>query len=400
MTIIASLLRAADLPDSPTARLDAELLLAAALGKSRSYLHTWPEKIVSSEHALAFAGYLQRRRAGEPVAYILGQQGFWKLDLEVAPHTLIPRPDTELLVEAALELLPATPVKVLDLGTGSGAIALALASERPQAQVLATDASSAALAVAARNAARHELGNVRFAEGGHDWYAPLHGERFDLIASNPPYIASDDPHLQQGDLRFEPATALASGVDGLDDIRRIIVGGGDHLQPGGWLLIEHGWDQGDAIGAETGDRSAAPVAAHVEDDRVAPVQFAGIRVLLAEDNPVGALLARTLLRREGCTVETAATGDEAVAALKRARYDVVFMDMRMPGMDGPAAARAIRAAGDTTPILALTANAFAEDRRACLEAGMDDHIVKPLDAEALRAALARWTKRDIRAKVG
>ena len=155
-----------------------------------------------------------------------------------------------------------------------------------------------------------------------------------------------------------------------------------------------------AVGAETGDRSIASVPAPVEDDRVSPVQFAGIRVLLAEDNPVGALLARTLLRREGCVVETAATGDEAVAALKRARYDLVFMDMRMPGMDGPAATRAIRAGGDTTPILALTANAFAEDRRACLEAGMDDHIVKPLDAEALRAALARWTKRDIRAKVG
>lgn len=155
-----------------------------------------------------------------------------------------------------------------------------------------------------------------------------------------------------------------------------------------------------AVGAEAPDKSSAHCAAPIEDDRVSPVQFAGIRVLLAEDNPVGALLARTLLRREGCTVETAATGDEVVAAVKRARYDVVFMDMRMPGMDGPAAARAIRAAGDTTPILALTANAFAEDRRACLEAGMDDHIVKPLDAEALRAALARWTKRDIRAKVG
>ncbi|GAW41787.1 Signal transduction histidine-protein kinase BarA [Brevundimonas sp. SH203] len=153
--------------------------------------------------------------------------------------------------------------------------------------------------------------------------------------------------------------------------------------------------------AAAGDVAPPPDGSKpVEDDRVAPARFAGVRVLLAEDNPVGALLARTLLRREGCVVETAATGDEAVAAVDRARYDLVFMDMRMPGMDGPAAARAIRATGDRTPILALTANAFAEDRRLCLEAGMDDHIVKPLDAEALRAALARWTKRDIRAKVG
>ncbi|WP_374390570.1 response regulator, partial [Brevundimonas sp.] len=149
-----------------------------------------------------------------------------------------------------------------------------------------------------------------------------------------------------------------------------------------------------------GAAPARPAAPPPEDDRVAPARFAGIRVLLAEDNPVGALLARTLLRREGCTVETAATGHEAVAALKRARYDLVFMDMRMPGMDGPAAARAIRAAGDSTPILALTANAFAEDRRLCLEAGMNDHLVKPLDLESLRAALTRWTKRDNHAKVG
>lgn len=144
---------------------------------------------------------------------------------------------------------------------------------------------------------------------------------------------------------------------------------------------------------------AAPTAAAPEDDRVVPARFAGLRVLLAEDNPVGALLAKTLLRREGCVVETAGTGEEAVQALKRARYDLVFMDMRMPGMDGPTAARAIRARGDDTPILALTANAFAEDRRACLEAGMNDHLVKPLEPEALKAALARWTKRDIRAKV-
>ena len=160
MTIIASLLRAAELPDSPTARLDAELLLAAALGKSRSYLHTWPEKIVSSEAALTFAEYLLRRRAGEPVAYILGQQGFWNLDLEVAPHTLIPRPDTELLVETALALLPATPAKVLDLGTGSGAIALALASERAAWHVTAVDRVLEAVALAERNRQRLQLDNV------------------------------------------------------------------------------------------------------------------------------------------------------------------------------------------------------------------------------------------------
>lgn len=151
--------------------------------------------------------------------------------------------------------------------------------------------------------------------------------------------------------------------------------------------------------AAAGAAPARPAAPPPEDDRVAPARFPGTRVLLAEDNPVGALLARTLLRREGCIVETAATGEEAVAALKRARYDLVFMDMRMPGMDGPAAARAIRAGGDATPILALTANAFAEDRRLCLEAGMNDHLVKPLDPEALRAALTRWTKRDNHAKV-
>ena len=153
----------------------------------------------------------------------------------------------QVVAEASARLSGVEARQLADLGTGSGAIALALASERSQAQVLATDASPGALAVAARNAARHELRNVRFAEGGHDWYAPLQGTRFDLIASNPPYIASDDPHLEQGDLRFEPATALASGVDGLDDIRRIVDGGQAHLLPGGWLLIEHGWDQGAAI---------------------------------------------------------------------------------------------------------------------------------------------------------
>lgn len=245
MTIIASLLRAAELPESPTARLDAELLLAAALGKSRSYLHTWPERIVPTEAAVAFAGFLQRRREGEPVAYILGQQGFWKIDLEVAPHTLIPRPETELLVEAALHLLPATPAQVLDLGTGTGAIALALASERPVWQVTAVDRVAEAVALAKRNRERLHLPNARVLES--HWFSALAGEQFDLIISNPPYIAAADPHLSAGDVRFEPASALVSGADGLDDLRLIIGEAPGHLNAGGWLLLEHGYDQAAAV---------------------------------------------------------------------------------------------------------------------------------------------------------
>ncbi|MGU9806488.1 MAG: peptide chain release factor N(5)-glutamine methyltransferase [Pseudomonas rhizophila] len=245
MTIIASLLRAAELPDSPTSRLDAELLLAAALGKSRSFLHTWPERIVPSEAALLFSEYLRRRRSGEPVAYILGQQGFWNLDLEVAPHTLIPRPDTELLVETALALLPAAPARVLDLGTGSGAIALALASERPAWTVTAVDRVLEAVALAERNRQRLDLRNVTVLSS--HWFSALDDERFELIISNPPYIAATDPHLAEGDVRFEPASALVAGHDGLDDLRTIIAQAPDHLGAGGWLMLEHGYDQADAV---------------------------------------------------------------------------------------------------------------------------------------------------------
>ncbi|MDD0975134.1 peptide chain release factor N(5)-glutamine methyltransferase [Pseudomonas fontis] len=245
MTIIASLLRGAQLPDSPTARLDTELLLAAAIGKSRSYLHTWPERIVTSEAAQTFAEYLQRRRAGEPVAYILGQQGFWNLDLEVAPHTLIPRPDTELLVETALALLPATPMRVLDLGTGTGAIALALASERRGWKVTAVDRVLEAVALAERNRQRLQLDNVTVLNS--HWFSALQGQQFELIISNPPYIAAEDPHLVAGDVRFEPSSALVAGPDGLDDLRQIITQAPQHLLPGGWLLLEHGYDQAAAV---------------------------------------------------------------------------------------------------------------------------------------------------------
>jgi len=229
-------------------RHEAELLLLHVLDKPRSWLFAHATDPVADADMAAFHALLARRVAGEPVAYLLGHRGFWTLDLGVSPATLIPRPETELLVELALARLPAdTALAVADLGTGSGAIALALASERPHAAVTATDLSAAALDVARGNAARNGLARVRFVQGA--WFEPLQGERFDLIASNPPYIASNDPHLQQGDLRHEPATALASGIDGLDDIRHIVAAAGAHLLPGGWLLIEHGWDQGAAIRA-------------------------------------------------------------------------------------------------------------------------------------------------------
>ncbi|WP_313739840.1 peptide chain release factor N(5)-glutamine methyltransferase [Pseudomonas sp.] len=245
MTIIASLLRNAQLSESPTGQLDAELLLAAALGRTRSYLRTWPERIVERDAAQRFESYLQRRREGEPVAYILGQQGFWTLDLEVAPDTLIPRPETELLVETALAVLPGGPAQVLDLGTGTGAIALALASERPVWQLTAVDRIEAAVALAERNRQRLGLDNVRV-QLSH-WFEQLAGQRFAMILSNPPYIREQDPHLVRGDVRFEPSSALVAGHDGLSDLRQIIEQAPQHLLPGGWLLLEHGYDQAEAV---------------------------------------------------------------------------------------------------------------------------------------------------------
>ncbi|MFI8979206.1 peptide chain release factor N(5)-glutamine methyltransferase [Ectopseudomonas khazarica] len=245
MSTIESLLNTAELPDSPTPRLDAELLLAAALGKPRSYLRTWPERELDADQLGLFRSHLQRRRQGEPVAYILGHQGFWSLDLEVAPHTLIPRPDTELLVESALALLPATPLAALDLGTGTGAIALALASERPGWQVTGVDRVEDAVALAERNRQRLQLDNVRFLHS--HWFSALAGQRFGLILSNPPYIRADDRHLDQGDVRFEPSSALVAGADGLDDIRAIIQAAPQYLLAGGWLLLEHGFDQAEAV---------------------------------------------------------------------------------------------------------------------------------------------------------
>lgn len=245
MATIGALLRETQLPASPSARLDVELLLAAALDKPRSYLRTWPEKLVSREALARFQADLERRRQGEPVAYILGHQGFWSLDLEVSPDTLIPRPDTEVLVETALALPLADEVQVLDLGTGTGAIALALAHERPRWRVSGVDRIPAAVALAQRNAERLRLGNVRFAES--HWFAALTGQRFALIVSNPPYIAGSDHHLDEGDVRFEPRSALVAGGDGLDDLRELVAAAPDHLQAGGWLWLEHGFEQAAAV---------------------------------------------------------------------------------------------------------------------------------------------------------
>jgi release factor glutamine methyltransferase len=229
-------------------RIDAEILLLHVLGKPRSWLIAHADDVLDMDVQTAYALLVERRVAGEPVAYIIGRRGFWSFELEVTPATLIPRPETELLVELALARLPhEAGAAVADLGTGSGAIALAMAHERPGARVVATDASTEALAVAQRNALNLDVRNVTFMQG--DWLTPLAGQRFNLIVSNPPYIEAADPHLGQGDLRFEPPDALASGGDGLDAIRRIVGDARGHLEVGGWLLFEHGWNQGEAARA-------------------------------------------------------------------------------------------------------------------------------------------------------
>lgn len=229
-------------------REDAEPLLLHVLERDRAWLFAHADDPVPAASAATWRGLVQRRIDGEPVAYLTGRRGFWTLDLETGPDTLIPRPETELLVELALERLdPHEPARVADLGTGTGAIALAIASERPAAAVVATDVAKATLAVAVRNAERNGIANVWFRRG--HWCQALGAERFDLIASNPPYIAEGDPHLSQGDLRHEPARALASGADGLDAIRVLAATAPAHLVPGGWLLLEHGHHQGAAVRA-------------------------------------------------------------------------------------------------------------------------------------------------------
>jgi release factor glutamine methyltransferase len=244
---IGSLLKqAAGILGTDAARLEAEILLAACLDRPRSHLFAWPERQVEPWQQERFATLISRRASGEPIAYLLGRREFWSLPLTVTPETLIPRPETETLVTLALEKIPQdSALRIADLGTGTGAIALAIARERPRSEVIATDISPAALSVAKGNATRLDLDNVWFVCGS--WCQALTADALDFVLSNPPYVAETDPHLREGDLRFEPRTALAAGPAGMDDLQRIVPCAHARLHRDGWLIVEHGYDQGDKV---------------------------------------------------------------------------------------------------------------------------------------------------------
>jgi len=249
MPRIDELLSAAEqqLSESDSARLDAEVLLSYVLGKPRSYLRAWPEVEPGVVAEKDYLQILARRSAGEPVAHLTGEREFWSLSLQVTPDTLVPRPDTELLVSETLKCLPKTgEISIADLGTGSGAVALAIASECQHCHITATDLSTAALAVAQANAKRLGQKNIHFLHS--NWCSAFgRKDHFDIIVSNPPYIPANDPHLLSAELACEPQFALASGEDGLDAIRLITHQAKEHLVDGGWLLVEHGYDQGESV---------------------------------------------------------------------------------------------------------------------------------------------------------
>ena len=258
MVTVQELLRSgSDLP-TDSARRDTEILLCHCLGKSRAWLYTWPEKEVARDCARDFEKLLAQRREGVPVAYLTGEREFWSLQLAVSDATLIPRPETEILVSWVLELALPNAASVLDLGTGSGAIALALASERPHWHVTALDVSQEALQVARGNAVRTRLTSVHFVQS--DWYQAVTGQRFNALLANPPYIDGDDPHLALGDVRFEPRSALVSSDSGLEDLGRLVTGASDHLLDGGWLLLEHGFEQANAVCAMLHDAGFSQVS--------------------------------------------------------------------------------------------------------------------------------------------
>ncbi|MDQ9190874.1 peptide chain release factor N(5)-glutamine methyltransferase [Cronobacter sakazakii] len=230
---------------SESPRRDAEILLAFVTGRTRTFILAFGETALTDDELTRLDALLARRAAGEPVAYLIGQREFWSLPLEVSPATLIPRPDTECLVEQALARLPATACRILDLGTGTGAIALALASERPDCHVTALDIIPEAVALAKRNAQRLGIDNVTILQS--HWFSALKDVRFSLIVSNPPYIDGDDPHLSQGDVRFEPKSALVADNAGLADLETLVTEARRFLEDNGWLMLEHGWQQGEAV---------------------------------------------------------------------------------------------------------------------------------------------------------
>jgi release factor glutamine methyltransferase len=248
---------------SSSARLDAELLLEYVTGLSRTNFRAQPERELPANAGWSFQQLVKRRSQGEPVAYIRQQQEFWSLLLEVNPAVLIPRPETELVVERALAHIDKSQsARVADLGTGSGAIAVAIASERPSAKVTAVDASKDALEVASRNIGRLQLTNVSLLHGS--WFAPLAGQRFDLIASNPPYIGQDDPDLAPDVRRHEPAMALISGTSGFEALDNIVRDAPAHLESGGWLVLEHGWKQADAVRQRLVSQGFVHVRSHAD----------------------------------------------------------------------------------------------------------------------------------------
>ena len=255
--------------------IDTDVLLCHILAKPRSFILAWPEYELSEAEQAGLRMLTKRRQAGEPIAHLTGEREFWSLNLKVSPDTLIPRPDTEIIIEAALARLPDAPATLADLGTGTGAIALALKSERPQDTIYAVEFNANAAALARLNSERLSLA-IDVRQGS--WFEPLAGLKFDMLLSNPPYIDGADPHLQEGDVRFEPASALVAEETGMADLRHLIRQAPDYLNDNGWLLLEHGWQQAALVRdyfTEQGFKAVATLCDYGENERITLAQWPG-----------------------------------------------------------------------------------------------------------------------------